>query len=322
LEEFCHPLNFDAFENRDAFVKKLNEVLSYVDLRIKASSKDALVETMDGVPLFLAEQPLPEKETRTSTDYIVEAVRFFREEYNKVRMSGLSYDYPLGENPKSQQTNQDYDVYDGRLNAIKRLKDAGFVTQYQIEERIENEGYYLWDYAVCKIDERQLTDPQENPRATSAGVEAITQRVVHEHTLRFENSIQEKGIDLNHKFPEQKVSGFYITKKDDDFYYKGRYIDISKTSDYYKTFAALYSLLPEGGEVEYDDLIKAVKSQFSKSKTEGKIYEDMCKFIQRNLTDKSNGFMRYANIPEKEDNGKPLIKANRGIGIAFNNKSG
>ena len=48
----------------------------------------------------------------------------------------------------------------------------------------------------------------------------------------------------------------------------------------------------------------------------------MKKFIQTNLTDKSNGFKHYANIPDTEDNGKPLIKVVRGVGIAFNNRTG
>ena len=32
--------------------------------------------------------------------------------------------------------------------------------------------------------------------------------------------------------------------------------------------------------------------------------------------------MRYAGIPNTEDNGKPLIEAMRAFGIAFNNKRG
>ena len=48
----------------------------------------------------------------------------------------------------------------------------------------------------------------------------------------------------------------------------------------------------------------------------------MKKFIQRNLTDKSNGFMRYAGIPQTEDNSKPLIEVVRGSGVVFNNKAG
>ena len=45
----------------------------------------------------------------------------------------------------------------------------------------------------------------------------------------------------------------------------------------------------------------------------------MQKFIQTNLTDRSNGFIHYAEIPATEDNSKPLISVKRGIGIVFNN---
>jgi hypothetical protein len=321
LEMFFHPLNFQEPETRDAAVRKLNEALSYINLEMKVGEKVARVVSDNGFPITSA-PPADEAKIKTSTDYIADAITFFKNEYNKVRMSGLTYEYSLGENAKSQQTEQDYDDYAGRKKAIERLKDAGFITEYRISEEIENDGYYIWDYAVCKIDERQLTEPQAAPRATDAGAEALTQKIVHEHTHRFENSIQEKGIDLNHKFPEGKPSSFYITKKNDDFQYKGRFLNLSKKSDYYGAFAALYALLPEGGEASYKDLIAAVKSHFPKMKFGGKSEDEMRKFLQRNLTDKNNGFMRYASIPESEDNGKPLIRVVRSTGIAFNNKSG
>ena len=144
--------------------------------------------------------------------------------------------------------------------------------------------------------------------------------VKHEHTHRFENSIQEKEIDLNHKFEDNKKKGFYITKDGDDFSYNGRYVKISKKSDYYNVFSVLYAKLPSGGEVVYKDIIVGVKNRLPK--TQDKTDDEMKKFIQRNLTDKSNGFIRYAGIPETEDNGKPLIEVIRGHGIAFNNKAG
>lgn len=152
------------------------------------------------------------------------------------------------------------------------------------------------------------------------GAKAIAQRVVHEHTHRFENSIQEKSIDLNHKFPEQRPSDFYITKKGDDFLYNGRQLNLSRNTDYYKAFAALYAKLPEGGKVSYQDLGTEIESRLSKAK--GKSTDEMRKFIQRNLTDKSNGFIRYARIPGTEDNGKPLVEVVRNFGVRFNNKVG
>jgi hypothetical protein len=146
------------------------------------------------------------------------------------------------------------------------------------------------------------------------------QTVKHEHTHRFENSIQEKGIDLNHKFEKDNKSEFYIVKKEDDFYYKGHYLNLSKKSDYYKVFCALYAKLHEGGEISYKDLGDEIKSRITKTK--GYSNEEIQKYIQRNLTDRSNGFFRYAGIPETEDNGKPLIEVIRGSAVKFNNKAG
>ena len=117
------------------------------------------------------------------------------------------------------------------------------------------------------------------------------------------------------------TTGLYITKENDDFSYKGHYLNLSKKSDYYKVFCALYAKLPNGGEVPYKDLVVEIKSRLL-WKTQNKTDDEMRKFIQRNLTDKSNGFMRYAGIPETEDNGKPLIEVVRGTGIVFNNKAG
>ena len=145
--------------------------------------------------------------------------------------------------------------------------------------------------------------------------------VKHEHTHRFENNIQEKDIVLNHKFEDYKPSTNYITKKGDNFYYKGLHIlATKKNNDYYKVFCALYAKLPDGGEISYKDLIAEIKSRMPEQKN--KTDEEMQKFIQRNLTDKSNGFTRYAEIPKTEDNGKPLISVIRGKGVVFNNKTG
>lgn len=316
LKAFCHPLNFPEVEVRRSFVKKLNAVLTYEKLEIKATEKGSEMLDEHGFPISPAGEAYVAK---TSTDYVMEAINFFKDEYNKVRMAGLTYEYSLGENINSDQVQDGRDGYSERLNAIEQLKNVGFITEYKVEDKVESDGYYVWDYAVCKIDESKLTQ-KEAPQATAAGAEAIAQKVVHEHTHRFANSIQEKDIALNHNFGDKKPSGFYITKQGDDFHYKGRYINLSKKSDYYKVFASLYALVPEGGEVSYKDLTAEVKNRLRK--IEDKPDEEMRKLIQRNLTDRSNGFMRYAAIPETEDNGKPLIEVVRGSGIAFNNKSG
>lgn len=112
----------------------------------------------------------------------------------------------------------------------------------------------------------------------------------------------------------------YITKNGDDFKYKGKLLPLSKKANYYKVFCALYALLPNGGEIEYKELIKEIKSRIPSTKS--KSDEEMRKFIQSNLTEKSNGFIRYAKIPKTEDNSKPLIDVIKGFGINFNNKAG
>ncbi len=111
-----------------------------------------------------------------------------------------------------------------------------------------------------------------------------------------------------------------FTKHGDDFRYKGKLLNLSKKADYYKVFCALYALLPKGGEVEYKDLIAEIRSRIPKTKS--KTSEEMRKLIQGNLTDKSNGFVRYAKLPSTEDNSKPLIEVIKGVGVRFNNKAG
>lgn len=174
LNEFCHPLNFNNQETRLAFIETLKSIFSYEDIEVKISGRKVqFILNNNGYETVISE---PTPEIKTSTDYIAEAINFFKDEYNKVRISGLTYEYSLGENQKSEQTNQNYDDYDARFRAIKRLKDAGFITEYKIEERVESEGYYIWDYAVCKIDETKITK-REEPRATEAGVRELIQKI-------------------------------------------------------------------------------------------------------------------------------------------------
>lgn len=191
------------------------------------------------------------------------------------------------------------------LEAIKR--EMGMMKKY-MDQRTKS--FYATDL------------PKHKEAFEKASSEPKKEEVVkHEHTHRFENNIQEKEIVLNHKFEDGKPSTKYITKKGDDFYYKGLNILVTKkNNDYYKVFCALYAKLPDGGEISYKDLIAEIKSRMPEQKN--KTDEEMQKFIQRNLTDRSNGFMRYAKIPKTEDNGKPLISVTRASGVVFNNKTG
>ncbi len=132
------------------------------------------------------------------------------------------------------------------------------------------------------------------------------------------NSSVTTPIKLKQKPMKSSIS--YITKSGDDFLYKGRHLQLSKKSDHYQVFSALYALIPLGGEIEYAKLGQEVQSRVSKAKRYTK--DKLQKFLLTNLTDRSNGFMHYAKIPETEDNGKPLISVKRGIGITFNNTAG
>jgi hypothetical protein len=202
IEQFCHPLNFLGPEYRKNFVDKMNEILNYEDLDIVTTDRTAkVIDRNDESHLENIK-----KSVKTSTDHIVDAINFFKNEYNKAKIPGLTYEYSLGENAMSEQFEEyeNPEDYDNRLKAIKRLKDAGLIIEYEIEDRTEAMGYYIWDYAICKINESKLTQ-QEAPPATDAGVQELTKKIIHEHTHRFENSIQEKGIDLNHKRAEDEV---------------------------------------------------------------------------------------------------------------------
>jgi len=313
IELAVHPLNFTAnnMSLSDKLIADFNKRLAFDKLCIKEIDGDFRL-------VKLSKEP----EKRTSTDYITEAINYFKDEYNKVRFGGLSYEYELGTNIQSLLFMYDADdVYKnidetkGKTKAIEQLAKIGFIKEYTIEERSKDDDPVTYDYAVCTIDESKLTQKEE-PVATDVNV----QKIVHEHTHRFENSIQEKAIDLNHKYEKINPEPFYITKKDDDFKYKGKVLNLSRNNDYYKTFTALYSKLPEGGEIKYKEFIAELKSRIPEIKS--KSDEEMRKFIQTNLTDKSNGFMRYAQIPKTEDNGKPLIEIMRASGVRFNNKTG
>lgn len=133
------------------------------------------------------------------------------------------------------------------------------------------------------------------------------------------SDIEKKIKELN----ENQNDGhhFYITKKDDDFLYNGNMLILSKSADYYKVFCALYAKIPNGGEVSYSKLIDEVRGRIPKTKSKSDQWVQ--KFIVTNLTDKSNGFMHYAEIIDPtETNQKPLLSVIRGKGICFNNKAG
>lgn len=204
LEEFCHPLNFVGKEKtRKDFVDALKKILAYEDIEIKITDKE--VEFILNNSGWKTSISKPEQKIKTSMDYVVEAINFFKNEYNKAKISGLVYEYSLGENIDSNNVVNGRDEYEEKFLAIEQLKNARFIIEYEIKYKVESEGCYAWDYAICKIDESKITQ-KEAPSATEAGVKALTQKVIHEHTHQFKNSIQEKNISLTHKIVEENVT--------------------------------------------------------------------------------------------------------------------
>lgn len=181
---------------------------------------------------------------------------------------------------------------------------------------LDEESYKFWFENLPEYVKRKTN--QNDKGAPSK--EQSDNVVRHEMEVFFKNSMQEKDIVLNHKYNKTTPSGVYIEKRDDDFYYKGDYIKLSKKSDYYKVFCAIYSKVSNGGFISYKELIAEVKNRVPKTKnmTDEKVKD----FILNKITNKQNGFMRASKIPITQDNGKPLFETERGSGIAFNNKMG
>lgn len=140
---------------------------------------------------------------KTSTDYLIEAVQFFKDEYNKIRIKGLTYEYPLGDNlvlsnydPEPDEINTSF----YRRVAIERLHEVGLVTEYKCEERVVDDYGWVFDYAHCKINEDILFEPKDNPKIKQENVSKLVETVIrheHDHKVHFENSIQEKDLVLN-----------------------------------------------------------------------------------------------------------------------------
>lgn len=321
---------------RPQLYKAHSDITRLVNMALQSEENENENILMEANALINSYRVQPETEVKnndevhqkSSTDYITEAINFFKEEYNKVRIDGLQYEYAIGDSVETLTNMFDVDsphIQDAldenraKRNAIEQLHQVGFIKAYEIEERTKD-MYYGFDYAICLIDESKLTQ-KEKPVATDFGTEKIVENVIkYELTHLFANSIQEKDIVLNHRHEHNKPDNFYVTKEGDDFYYKGKFINISKEAEYYKVFSALFAKLPKGGEVTYKDLIVEVKSRLPRLKT--KTDDEVKKVIQSNLTEKQNGFIRNAGLPETEDNGKALIYVSRGKGLIFNNRVG
>ena len=197
------------------------------------------------------------------------------------------------------------------FSAITRLSEKyGKNMVLTTDELAKAGGWYLRDEHHYRLYESLFTLEKDakivigNLRKDEVLITLVSETIIHK---KLEKSIQ-------------KDTHLYITKDGDDFRHKGRILKLSRKADYYKVFCSLYALIGNGGEIDYAKLGREIQSRVPKTKRYGK--DKLQKFIQTNLTDRSNGLMHYAEIPDTEDNGRALISVNRGTGIIFNNRAG
>jgi len=261
LETFCHPLNLQHSQDpfyRDNFILGLNEALAYANLKIQSNEKTAeIVSLDDGTPVLSENSP----EYKTSTDYIFDALYFFKNEYNKVKISGLAYEYFLGEDICFDEHSEP--EYQNNLIAIKRLKEAGFITEYEI--KVENNDAGSWVFAVCKIDESKITKKEEPP-ATEAGLREIIQKVeitaMPELVVRnTDGKTSEKEKARNEAKEQSREADDEDEKEDDCFSYDDGTTTPYENSDselfILKTILLLHKQRDDGGflakELSYDN---------------------------------------------------------------------
>jgi hypothetical protein len=143
IEFFTHPVMHDGdIKEHDKWVNKLNDILKYDDFYY-ANGKIVKIKN----------------KIKTSADYIHEILNHFKNEYNKHKISGLPYEYCLGE----VCLTPDYysDEYSNSLKAVEALVEAGFIKEYKIEELNNENG--SWAIAVCKIDENKIIESKQQP---------------------------------------------------------------------------------------------------------------------------------------------------------------
>ncbi len=226
---------------------------------------------------------------------------------------------------------------------IERLRQASPTLDYQDLHNHGGDFKKLLDLNIIKYsqqlevihcdlcDDDHLIQPFRNAKGELVASCSGSRRIVDQDEMKIwtinrdvliknvnsKKPIIKKSVFEQTVFASSEASKFRIRKKDGEFHYKGNALNLSKNNDWYKVFSALYDLIPDGGDIAYGKLGTQIKSVISKTKKYNA--KMMRKFIQTNLTDNSNGFMHYANVPAYEDNSKPLLSVNRGKGITFNN---
>ena len=90
LEEFCHPLNFAEPSFRDAFIEKLNAVLTYENLEIRATDRTAKIVSRDfeeekeeTAPLIDPKIQEPRLPDVNASDYSEKVIELVANEFTK-----------------------------------------------------------------------------------------------------------------------------------------------------------------------------------------------------------------------------------------------
>lgn len=183
LVVFCHPLHFQEARMRSNFIEELNRILTYENLKIEASDTSSKITYIDEMAAFSEKKEV----YKTYTDYLSEAINFFKNEYGKVKIPGLQYEYFLGEFLGGSEYSDEY--YD-KLKVAKRLKEAGVIREYKIEPFSNEDG--IWIYALCKIDENKLFQKEK-----SSGVEPKAQDLVHKIEITAMPELTVKNTEEN-----------------------------------------------------------------------------------------------------------------------------
>lgn len=136
---------------------------------------------------------------KTHTDYVKEAIEYFKNEYDKIKLKGLKYKYELGESSDDllklyniEDCWEDIDIYDYRLEAIKNLESVGFIKNFKIVAGPSQDAYSpSINFAECLIDEEQLLT--EGKGTTKNGIENIFTKTQEN---RYKDSEIERFLNL------------------------------------------------------------------------------------------------------------------------------
>lgn len=133
---------------------------------------------------------------KSQNEYIAEIIEFFKKEYSKIKLPGLTYEYILGHNEDflidrygehQDGVRNEIRRVSEKKNALEKLKKIGVIKSYTIFQKdIEQDNDYWYDVSVCSIDESALFQAEQQP----------SQKIIHEHSHRFENDIQSNPIDI------------------------------------------------------------------------------------------------------------------------------